>query len=407
MRACSKTKVSVTMHWQLEEICKETGLTFELLDSWDFNVLSINKEKLPELSTWLLWNHPGSRDYVEQHIDVQQLRAFAIAVGDGYRDNRFHNFMHAVDVLHGAFRYMKLMMVQRVLYMHEIFALLVAALGHDLGHVGLNNKFLIETQDELAIFYNDNAPLENLHCHLLFEILAKPKFNVFSKVSPEQYKEVRQTIIDVILHTDTHKHWRLIKELQLLYEMHTGLFDVETSQQQVTPQQAKELKKDDHKKLLMRMVLHAADFSDQTKPFAIAQEWGYRILEEFANQGEQEKLLGIPVPIQNDKANVNRPLSQLTYIEHFIVPMVAAEVKIFPSWYQSAVLLESNCSHWESLWSNTTPRPSEAERQEVSEKVSKASQLLQSALSLAQKEELERPTSKFASEATENTGCSL
>merc|ERR1719433_961300 len=111
-RAGSKTRVSVTMHWQLEEICKEEGITFELLDSWDFDVLSIGREKLPELSRWLLVNHPGSNDYVEQNVDLQQLLEFAAAVGRGYEDNPFHNFMHAVDVLHGAFRYMKLMMVQ-------------------------------------------------------------------------------------------------------------------------------------------------------------------------------------------------------------------------------------------------------------------------------------------------------
>ncbi len=39
-------------------------------------------------------------------------------------------------------------------------ALYVAAVGHDLEHLGLTNDFLINTDDPLAIRYNDRAPME-------------------------------------------------------------------------------------------------------------------------------------------------------------------------------------------------------------------------------------------------------
>ncbi len=33
----------------------------------------------------------------------------------------------------------------------------VAALGHDLGHTGTSNAFLVNSRDELALLYNDVA----------------------------------------------------------------------------------------------------------------------------------------------------------------------------------------------------------------------------------------------------------
>ena len=78
------------------------------------------------------------------------------------------------------------------------FGLLVAAVGHDLGHPGLNNPFLVErrpqfrsgfsqlhwlnvvrTRHEVAVTYNDRSPLENMHCAKLFHILREPDTNVF------------------------------------------------------------------------------------------------------------------------------------------------------------------------------------------------------------------------------------
>jgi transposase len=38
-------------------------------------------------------------------------------------------------------------------------------------HLGYNNDFLIQTDHELALIYNNNAPLENYHCANVFVIV--------------------------------------------------------------------------------------------------------------------------------------------------------------------------------------------------------------------------------------------
>lgn len=46
----------------------------------------------------------------------------------------------------------------------EIFALLISAICHDFEHPGLNNTFLANTSNSLALRYNDRSILENHHC---------------------------------------------------------------------------------------------------------------------------------------------------------------------------------------------------------------------------------------------------
>lgn len=47
----------------------------------------------------------------------------------------------------------------------------IAALGHDVGHPGVSNAFLVSTNQSLALVYNDNAVLENYHAYVTFKTI--------------------------------------------------------------------------------------------------------------------------------------------------------------------------------------------------------------------------------------------
>jgi len=358
------------MQWQLDEI----GLVYEVLNSWDFHVLDLTPKQQEQIAAWLLMNNPGSCNYMENNVDMQKLRAFIGLISGGYLDNHFHNFMHAVDVTHTSFRYLTLIQAERIFSMLDQFALLVAAVGHDLGHIGLTNGFLTEVQHELAIRYNDRSPLENLHCSKLFEILAQAPVNIFSGVTQEQFKDIRKNIIDVILHTDITQHPSMVKELELLYEMNSKVFEASTG---VTLSEAEVevLSTAENKKLILEMVLHGADISNPTKPWNICYDWAYRVLDEYANQGDQEKKLGIPVQVLNDREKVNRPNSQIGFIEFIIAPWVCAEVKVFPNLSAASEHLETNLNSWERTWIEES-NPAEAEKEKVKERVIKIANAL-------------------------------
>ena len=88
-----------------------------------------------------------------------------------YRKNAYHNFQHAVDVAHTVFRYIVLTEPRTHITQVEKFALMVAALSHDLDHPGVNNAFLVNTKDRLATVYNDSSVLENSHIACLYNLI--------------------------------------------------------------------------------------------------------------------------------------------------------------------------------------------------------------------------------------------
>eukprot|EP00747_Dinoflagellata_sp_TGD_P028843 gnl/TRDRNA2_/TRDRNA2_133520_c0_seq1.p1 gnl/TRDRNA2_/TRDRNA2_133520_c0~~gnl/TRDRNA2_/TRDRNA2_133520_c0_seq1.p1 ORF type:complete len:531 (-),score=132.12 gnl/TRDRNA2_/TRDRNA2_133520_c0_seq1:1-1593(-) len=295
----SRMEVTVTMQWQLEEI----GISFALLNSWDFNPIELDAVKQSQICTWLLMNNPGSSSYAESNVDMKRMRTFVEAAMAGYPDNIFHNWTHAVDVTHAIFRYCTLGQMELLFTAQEEFALLVAGTCHDLGHIGFNNSFLTESQHELAIRYNDRSPLENMHCCKLFELIAKPETNVFHKVSKDQFREVRKLMIDVVLHTDICQHPAMVKELELVYEMNSKVFDANQSGPLCEPE-VEILSQGENKKLCGKLLVHAADTSNPTKPWEICQAWAFKVLDEYFAQGDLEKKRGLPVQMLNDRDKV-------------------------------------------------------------------------------------------------------
>jgi hypothetical protein len=78
---------------------------------------------------------------------------------------------------------------------HERFALLVSAIAHDVGHPGVNNAFLINIKDELAMRYNDISVLENHHSATLFKVLELPQCQILNSFSATEKRKLRQTMI--------------------------------------------------------------------------------------------------------------------------------------------------------------------------------------------------------------------
>jgi len=66
-----------------------------------------------------------------------------------------------------------------------MFILLLSSVGHDLKHPGYNNGFLVNSNDPIAIKYNDNSVLENFHAANLFKILRFQNCNILVNFDKE------------------------------------------------------------------------------------------------------------------------------------------------------------------------------------------------------------------------------
>jgi hypothetical protein len=157
------------------------------------------------------------------------LTTFLVACRAAY--NQFvpyHNFRHAVDVLQASFNFLihvgalppypsqsgaDVTPTQRsplssLLRPFEALTLLVSAIGHDVGHPGVNNGFLVVLNAPLAQLYNDRSVLESFHCAAYSQILRRYWPKVFDET------KMRSLMISSILATDMGLHFDYMKNLK-------------------------------------------------------------------------------------------------------------------------------------------------------------------------------------------------
>ena len=317
----------------------------EALNSWNFDVFGIdNKDITPYVVR--MFHELGLLEV----IDVFKLRRFITEVDNIYRDNPYHCFKHAIDVTHTTYLY--ILMVRESLNMTqlEMFSLLVAALVHDMDHPGVTNAYLIATRDPLAMTYNDESVLENLHLERFFSLCQNNEdANILSGFDDDTYRRVRRSIIACVLHTDMAHHFKLVSrlnEIVALTKTNTTIITGSPIKQNImcggggnqdtdatsisAAAAAASFKTDEERQLMMNIILHCADISNAVKPNALYVKWASRVLEEFFNQGDRERSKGLPISPMMDRESTSTALSQINFMEFVIAPLYVQFAAIFP-----------------------------------------------------------------------------
>ncbi|CAG9323023.1 unnamed protein product [Blepharisma stoltei] len=298
-------KKIVKMHSYVEE----NEALSELLDvgEWDVDLLEtvkITKKPIYEVGYYVF----STLGIIEQlNIPTPQLKNFLAEVDRYYKpQNFYHNSIHGADVtcsvvflLHNC--------LQRCgnLIDLDIFALLTASLCHDICHPGVNNAFLVASENKLSLKYNDQSCLENMHSSLTFNILKRPNSNIVSSLSRGEFQAYRKIVVLTILATDLQKHFDKQKEF--------------TEQINKTP--APTLENDEFRYLALQMVLKCADLGHGAKRLDIHKKWTALITKEFFEQGEKEKNLGIPISPLCDKSKVVLSKSQVGFLNFLVKPL--------------------------------------------------------------------------------------
>ena len=93
-----------------------------------------------------------------------------------YKDNPYHNKNHAADVVCSCLYFVMNSFLKESLENIENVAIIIACFGHDVGHPGLNNRFLVNNREDIATTYNDISVLENMHSALTFTTMKNKKY---------------------------------------------------------------------------------------------------------------------------------------------------------------------------------------------------------------------------------------
>eukprot|EP01026_Neomeris_dumetosa_P082961 TRINITY_DN95622_c0_g1_i1.p2 TRINITY_DN95622_c0_g1~~TRINITY_DN95622_c0_g1_i1.p2 ORF type:complete len:562 (-),score=58.87 TRINITY_DN95622_c0_g1_i1:428-1921(-) len=318
----------------------------EALDTWQFDVL---RYELKDLQLYVcqmfvnleLTSYQMSRNLDEDIVvPFETLQKFIDLIRKGYNDIPYHNFYHCVDVAHGVYWLLKQIQYQIQFTKEEQLALMVAALSHDLGHGGINNAMLVTTKNNIATTYNDQSVLENSHACSLYRLLYEnPEADIFQLFTDEAWRLARKTIIQAILHTDMTNHFPMVSKLQLL---------VELNQQQIKNLQKRGqlFEQDDNRELLFCVLLHCADIGNPMRPAGISYKWAVRVTDEFFNQGDKEKQMGLTVTPMMDRDTAIMSFSQINFIEVIVAPFLQHIVTIFPEFSECMWHLYQNRQMW-------------------------------------------------------------
>ncbi len=292
---------------------------FSRIDFWDYNVFKVeemtNGNSLFYTTYAILHklNLPATFN-----IDDKVLRNFLIAVQAGYHPNPYHNAIHAADVAQINYFIMMRCGLSTVcsLSQEEVLAGVLAGAIHDFDHPGLNNSFHYQTSAYLSTLYNDRSILENHHLACVFEMLRGKKYNIFSKLTDEQARVVRDTMTEMVLSTDMGMHGKILSAFQRRIQ-----------------EGAKWAEKKEDALLALSMSIKMADIANCGRPTDLYIGWAKNIAAEFYNQGDVERKLKLSISpfMDRRKDKVDFPKGQTSFINFVVLPTFEAMAELLPS----------------------------------------------------------------------------
>lgn len=241
---------------------------------WEFDAFKYTYTQLEQLACHLLYTHNIFKDHDTVAYFVGEVRQC-------YRDNAFHCFRHAVDVMQMSFMIVSQMSCSKL----EKASLLLAALCHDIDHPGVTNQYLISRKSSLALLYNDRSVLEQHHCSMAFQLILK--CNLLDGMRLADKEKIRTIVISCILSTDLASHDKVLLESQSVHGM-------------------------------LNLVLHAADIGNPCRPLDCALQWSDCLMQEFAFQREKEISKGM---IESSSPFPDQAQLSIQFMQHFVLPV--------------------------------------------------------------------------------------
>ncbi|XP_015096523.2 3',5'-cyclic-AMP phosphodiesterase 4A isoform X1 [Vicugna pacos] len=284
----------------------------ENLNKWGLNIFCVSDYARGRSLSCIMYTIFQERDLLKKfRIPVDTMVTYMLTLEDHYHpDVAYHNSLHAADVLQSTHVLLATPALDAVFTDLEILAALFAAAIHDVDHPGVSNQFLINTNSELALMYNDESVLENHHLAVGFKLLQEDNCDIFQNLSKRQRQSLRKMVIDMVLATDMSKHMTLLADLKTMVET-----------KKVTSSGVLLLDNYSDRIQVLRNMVHCADLSNPTKPLELYRQWTDRIMAEFFQQGDRERERGMEISPMCDKHTASVEKSQVGFIDYIVHPL--------------------------------------------------------------------------------------
>ncbi|XP_066503189.1 3',5'-cyclic-AMP phosphodiesterase 4C-like isoform X3 [Hoplias malabaricus] len=330
----------------------------EDINRWGLDIFKIAEYSGNRPLTVIMYSIFQERDLLKSFkIPINTFITFMMTLEDHYHaDVAYHNNIHAADVVQSTHVLLSSPALEAVFTDLEILAALFASAIHDVDHPGVSNQFLINTNSELALMYNDASVLENHHLAVGFKLLQEENCDIFQSLSKKQRQSLRKMVIDMVLATDMSKHMNFLADLKTMVET-----------KKVTSLGVLLLDNYSDRIQVLQNMVHCADLSNPTKPLEIYRQWTNRIMVEYFTQGDRERDRGMEISPMCDKHTASVEKSQVGFIDYIVHPLWETWADlVHPDAQDILDTLEDNREWYQSMIPHSpSPTPEEQDSQVV------------------------------------------
>ncbi|CAF1321520.1 unnamed protein product [Adineta steineri] len=300
------------------------------LELFEFSPWSVGNDMKPMHVLYMFLDLANMDPINVNRFDMECLMRFTLTVRKNYRNVPYHNWSHAFSVAHAIYTVIK--QTKHHFTTNECIALFVACLCHDLDHRGKTNAYMVKSASTLASIYSTST-MERHHFNQTVTILQTDNLNIFKHFSPKDYRQMLDEIRHCILATD----------LALFFENRPKLERiVENNEFNWTNRE--------HLLLVMGLSMTAADLCSSFKHWEVQRSNVSIIMEEFFQQGDDEKRRGIQPQSLMDRSLAHElPKNQVNFIKSICLPCYSLIVRILPETKPMLDGAKENLHRWQEL----------------------------------------------------------
>lgn len=275
---------------------------------------------------------PGNPDKESLHAFFEDLRKGYfqkdVLIDYNFVRKEYHTFTHAMDVMITTHA---LLNSGGAVYLNqgERASLVLAALGHDALHTGVNNSFLVQTNHPYFQELGENSLQEKRSANYVLMLLDKHGILTTTDGMDETEKnkitEARNLIEQSILWTDITRHKEQMEAVSLAKE---GILITlkeqrkDTSNLRIVGVRKQDLSEGinisrlldaETRTLMGSFILHCADISNPGKDWVKCERWAVLVMNEFFSQGDLQMKLGLKPSMNCDRSTVSVPGCQVGF----------------------------------------------------------------------------------------------
>jgi 3'5'-cyclic nucleotide phosphodiesterase len=223
----------------------------------------------------------------------QQLRELTSAIANLYWPNPFHNFEHACHVSMGTKKMLDRIVEGGVEAADQMtvvnqrasrivsdpltqFAIVFAAVIHDLDHPGVSNSQLVQEQHHLAVTYQCKSVAEQNSIDTAWVLLMSPEYADLRAclfATNSDLERFRQVMIHTVMATDLFD-----KNLQLMRQSRWEQSFQSNSDLPMANANDAECRR---ATIIVDLIIQASDVSHTMQHFTVYQKWNMRLLTEM------------------------------------------------------------------------------------------------------------------------------